>query len=494
MLTLAATSPFTLARAYAQSPNSQAPAPLGATATPSNAPAGFADLAAKVTPAVVNISATEKPAAPEAMAEQPDAPDLPSGTPFDEFLRRFFQEQQQRQHNGRPDKVIGQGSGFIIDPAGYVVTNNHVAGNAVDITVTLPSGEKFPAKLIGKDEKTDLALLKIDANHPLPYIAWGDSDKVRVGDWVVAIGNPFGLGGSVTAGILSARGRDINSGPFDDFLQIDAPINRGNSGGPSFDMNGNVIGINTAIYSPSGGSVGIGFAIPSKLAKPVIDELRQKGRIDRGWLGVQIQEVTPEIAQSLGMPKEKGALVARIEPNSPAAKAGLKTGDVVVGVNGTSVDRLKDLPRLVAEQPAGQKVDLAILRGGRSVAVPVVVAKAPSDQVAAAGDHRRNGDAGQSDSLGLALAPITPETKQRFGLADDAEGVVITAIKRDSDAAQQGLRPGDVITQVNDHRVGSPADVATEVKAAEQAGRDRLLVLVGRQQQERFVALKLGRA
>ena len=299
------------------------------------APDSFADLAAKVTPAVVNISSTHKETEGDSEDQMPF--DFPKGSPFEQLFKPFMEQQRQQHHNA---KITSLGSGFIIDPSGYIVTNNHVIDEATDIEVTTTDGTEYPAKLIGTDTKTDLALLKITAKKPLPFVNFGDSDKERVGDWIMAVGNPFGLGGSVSAGIVSARGRDINAGPFDDFLQLDAAINQGNSGGPTFSTDGDVIGINTAIASPNGGSVGIGFAIPSNLANPVIEALREHGSVERGWLGVEIQKVTPDLAKAMGLPQPEGALVSGVQDGSPATKL-LKTGVVIVGYNGQTVDEMR---------------------------------------------------------------------------------------------------------------------------------------------------------
>jgi serine protease Do len=385
------------------------------------------------------------------------------------------------------------GSGFIIDPSGYVVTNNHVVGKADKIDVTLTDGRKFDAKLIGRDEKTDLALLKINTEKPLPFVNFGDSNVSRVGDWVLAVGNPFGLGGTVTAGIVSARGRDIHSGPYDDFLQIDAAINRGNSGGPTFNVDGDVVGVNTAIYSPNGGSVGIGFAIPSSIAKPVIAELREHGKVDRGWLGVQIQEVTPEIASSLGLKAVNGALVAAVTPDSPAAKAGLKQGDVITGINGHPVERLKDLTLGVANQQAGSKVSLDVWRGGKTENLQASIAQMPKD-IAQASNESSSDTRGQTGQLGLALAPLTPETRDRFNLDEDTKGVLVTAVRRGSAAADIGLRPGDVVAKVNQTDVTAPRQLIHQIEVARKDGRDAVLLLVVRGDEQRFVALPVGKA
>jgi serine protease Do len=456
-------------------------------------PDGFADLAEKVTPAVVNISTTQKvERSAEQMPELPFPPDSPMG----EMLRKFFEQQQG--NNGqpaRPRNVSALGSGFIIDPTGYVVTNNHVVGQADQIKVILSGGETFDAKLVGRDEKTDLALLKVDAKRPLPFVNFGDSDKARVGDWVMAVGNPFGLGGTVTAGIVSARGRDIHSGPYDDYIQTDAAINRGNSGGPMFDMSGAVIGINSAIYSPNGGSVGIGFAVPSSTAKPVIAELRENGKVSRGWLGVQIQEVTPEIAASVGLADGKGAIVSSIMPKSPASSSDLKLGDVILSVNDTEITRLRDLPRIIAETKAGQTVKLAVWREGNRKNVDVTIKEMPAtDQVAAAGEENPAARVQPARVLGMALAPVSRDAKQRFQLSDDVKGAVVTAVTDGSEAAERGIQAGDVIVRVGDKPVTAPADVTRQVKEASSAKRDAVLLLVNRRGAEQFVALKLEKA
>src|SRR5690348_15414160 len=376
------------------------PPPSQTQSAPAVQVPSFAPLVKKVTPAVVNISVTEKAGGDDGDMAQNDEQDQNADpdqggpqqgfpqSPFDEFLRRFFEQQGQPfgRQQGRPFNMpqqhaqrIALGSGFIIDPSGYVVTNNHVVANADKVTVVFQDNSKHPAKVIGRDSKTDLALLKIDAKQPLPYVTWGDSTAAQVGDWVLAVGNPFGLGGTVSTGVISARGRDIHAGPYDDFLQIDASINRGNSGGPTFNLNGQVIGINTAIYSPNGGSVGIGFAIPSSLAKPVIEQIKEHGKVERGWLGVQIQEVTPEIAQSLGLPKPDGALVADVTKDSPAAKAGLKQGDVILGFNGHDIGKVRDLPLVVAETPVGEKAKVDVLRGGDKKTVDVAIGPMPEN-------------------------------------------------------------------------------------------------------------------
>jgi serine protease Do len=458
-------------------------------------PDGFADLAERVTPAVVNISTTQKI---ERSAEQTPEMPFPPDSPMGEMLRKFFEQQQGRsgeQAQPRPRNVSALGSGFIIDPTGFVVTNNHVVGQADQIKVILSGGETFDAKLIGRDEKTDLALLKVDAKRPLPFVSFGESDKARVGDWVMAVGNPFGLGGTVTAGIVSARGRDIHSGPYDDYIQTDAAINRGNSGGPMFDMSGAVIGINSAIYSPNGGSVGIGFAIPSSLAKSVVAELRDNGKVSRGWLGVQIQEVTPEIASSVGLSDGKGAIVSSIMPKSPAASSDLKLGDVILSVNGAEITRLRDLPRVIADTKAGDTVKLAVWRDGSRKNVDVTIREMPAtEQVASATEDSPAARVQPARVLGMALAPLSRDAKQRFKLSDGVKGAVVTDVVDGSEAAERGIQAGDVIVRVGDKQVSAPADVTRQVKEASSAKRDAVLLLVNRRGSEQFVALKLEKA
>jgi len=366
-----------------------------------------------------------------------------------------------------------------------------------DIVVTLNDGKDYPAKLIGTDKKTDLALLKIDAGKPLPAVAFGNSDAARVGDWVLAVGNPFGLGGTVTTGIISARSRDIHAGPFDDFLQIDAPINKGNSGGPTFNLAGEVIGINSAIYSPNGGSVGIGFAIPANEAKPVLNALREHGKVDRGWIGVQIQPVTPEIADSLGLKDAKGTLVTAVQPNGPAAKANMQQGDVILSFNGQDVGQTRELPRIVAATPAGKPVDVVVWRdGGRKTLSVTVAQMKDQEQVASAGDSSPDGqsEGSANRALGVQLSALTPDLRQQLGLGDDVTGVVVMDVTENGPAAKQGLRQGDIIVQVARSKVSDPAEVDKAVQQALSAKRSAVLLLVNRQGDQVFLAVKVGKA
>jgi serine protease Do len=477
--------------------------PLGTNAPAPPMPS-FADLAERLLPAVVNVSTTQtlkaernqQPGQGDPRRRGPDVPQFPPGSPFEEFFKDFFD--RQNRPDAPPRRAQSLGSGFIIDPAGYIVTNNHVIAEADEVKVTLHDNQQLAAKVVGKDTKTDLAVLKVETSKPLPFVKFGNSDASRVGDWVVAIGNPFGLGGSVTQGIISARQRDINAGPYDDFIQTDASINRGNSGGPMFNLAGDVIGINTAIYSPSGGSVGIGFAIPSALAKPVIDQLRQYGKARRGWLGVNIQTVTDEIAESLGLDKPKGALVARVTENGPADKAKVQSGDVVTKFDGKDVTDMRRLPRIVAETPVDKTVPLTVWRKGKEVQLNVKVGELEeNEQVAAVPKNQRQNapqpPANSIETLGMALSPITPDLRDKFEINEKTKGVVITKVDDGSPAAERGLRAGEVIVEINQEQVTSPQQIANKVKEAKTQGRRGVLVMVDRQGEQRFVGLSVDK-
>jgi len=460
----------------------------------------FGPLVKEVMPAVVNISVQMKGDGMVSENQEQGQDQAGPGdngpmqqfppSPFDQFLRRFFQQgpngvPMMPQGPGRMERMA-LGSGFIIDPSGYIVTNNHVVENADKVTVVFQDGTKHPAKIIGRDEKTDLALIKIDAPKPLPYVEWGDSNGSHVGDWVLAVGNPFGLGGTVSTGIISARGRDIHEGPYDDFLQIDASINRGNSGGPTFNLQGRVIGINTAIYSPNGGSVGIGFAIPSSLAKPVIEQLKEHGKVERGWLGVQIQEVTPELAKSLGLPKAEGALVADVTAGGPAQKVGIKQGDVILSYDGHDIAKLRDLPLSVAETPVGETAKVEIWRDGKEQNLSPVIAAMPAhpEQVA------ENGETGQT-TMGLRLAPLTSEMRARLHVGKDVKGVVVTGVSENSPLTTLGIQQGDVIEQVNRHPVATPEEAAHAFDSVKnEAGPDKsVMLLINRHGINQYVAM-----
>ncbi|HUI35549.1 MAG TPA: DegQ family serine endoprotease [Stellaceae bacterium] len=498
----AAVAGIGLGAALALTPLVWAETPAGTT-TPTPAPASvipqqsFAPLVKRVLPAVVNISVTEA-ANPDQMSEQ--LPQQFRGSPFDDMLRRFFDQQQgedqpysHRFGDDAETKQIALGSGFIIDPEGHIVTNNHVVGDASKVEVTLQDGTKYTAKIIGRDKRSDLAVLKIDADKPLPYVTFGDSDRAEIGDWVVAVGNPFGLGGTVTAGVVSARGRDIHAGGFDDFLQIDAPINRGNSGGPTFDLNGNVIGINTAIYSPNGGSVGIGFAVPSNAAQKIVAALEAHGKVERGWLGVQIQEVTPAIASSLGLGNARGALVAVVSPNSPGAKAGLKQGDVILAFNGTGVAKLHDLPRAVAAAAPGSAATLTLWRDGHETTVDVSVGEMPDNpQVAAAGQDNQPGDDTHADAMGMHLSSLTNAVRQELHLGHEVNGVLITRVDNGSVADNLGLSRGDIIVSINQKPVRTPQEAADRLKQIANSPNKTALLLLNRRGVTQYLGVQIG--
>lgn len=466
--------------------NAQAPQPAAM-------PLGFADLVEKLSPAVVNISTTQKMKGGVQMFGMPfsELPDDPQFEPFREFFDRFGQQQGKGGETER--EVYSLGSGFIIDPKGYVITNNHVIDAAEDITVTTSDNTKYKAKIIGRDKKTDLALLKVEPKKDLPAVTLGDSDAMRVGDWVIAIGNPFGLGGSVTQGIISARQRSINSGPFDDFLQTDAPINRGNSGGPLFNTKGEVIGINSAIYSPSGGSVGIGFAIPTALAKPVVDQLKQFGRTHRGWLGVKIQEVSEEVADSVGLAKEMGALVLDVNKDGPAAKAGIQPGDVITAFDGKEISEMRFLPRMVAETKIGKTVPITYWRKNVSKTVEVKVGELDEkddDEDKPDAPRKKGGDKAEGETvLGLDLTPLTPALRSELKLDEKTQGLAITAVKQGSDAGKKGLHEGDVVIDVNGAPAKSVDDFKKAVDSAKKSGRKFVLIRVLHEGEESFVTV-----
>jgi len=456
------------------------------------APESFSGLAKKVTPAVVNIASSHE-ANESAGQLQPFPFQFPEGSPFEKFFRDF-RNQMGPRGNVKPQHhtITGLGSGFIVDPAGYVVTNNHVVDGATKVSVRLDDNSVYPAKIIGVDAQTDLALLKIDAKRSLPSVQFGNSDKAEVGDWVMAVGNPFGLGGTVTAGIISARGRNIDAGPYDDFLQIDAPINKGNSGGPLFGLNGQVMGINTAIYSPNGGSVGIGFAIPSNVAKPVIAQLRKSGKVERGWLGVEIQKLSPEMADAVGLKSAKGVIVAQVTPDSPASKAGLKRGDIILSFAGKDVESPRALAREVAKNPAGSERKMTIWRERGEKTLAVVTGHQPSrGKVARSESGNEEDDSHHSADLNANLAQLTPERRAEFRISDDVKGVLVLDVKSGS-VFEQGLRPGDVIEQVDQTAVSTPDDVDRLVHEAKSKSKKSVLLLVKRQGHDLFLGLKLG--
>ncbi|MBO0661851.1 Do family serine endopeptidase [Jiella sp. MQZ9-1] len=449
---------------------------------------GFADVVSKVSPAVVSVRVTEdvKTAADDGEDQMQNPFD---NLPKDHPLRRFFDMpgMQGAKPHGRqlPRHAIAQGSGFFISDDGYLVTNNHVVDGGSKFTVVMDDGKEYDAKLVGTDKRTDLALLKVNATHKFTYVAWGDDSKVRVGDWVVAVGNPFGLGGTVTAGIVSARGRDIGAGPYDDFLQIDAAVNRGNSGGPDFNLEGQVIGINTAIFSPSGGNVGIAFAIPASVAQGVIQSLKEHGSVQRGWLGVQIAPVTDDIAEAVGLAESKGAIVTLPDNETPASKAGIKTGDVITAVDGQTVATPRELARSIGDDRPGTTVNITVWRDGQAKNIPVKLGNLASL------------DESASVSSKNGAVPTNPSSLSGYGLtvtpSEDGNGVVVTDIDPDSTAAEKGMQPGDVIVAVNGKAVTDQKEVREALRDAAKSGRKAALFQLRQGDQNRFVALPLNK-
>jgi serine protease Do len=484
------------------------PVPLTRLVQPAmarSAPDSFADLAAKLLPAVVNVSSTQTVTAKNGgPGAGPEIPMFPPGSPFEQFFKDFLNRNKQGQGQGGGDahpqperRAQSLGSGFIIDSAGYVVTNNHVIEGADEVSVTLQDNTTLKAEIIGRDESGDIALLKVKSDKPLPTVDFGDSTQSRVGDWVLAIGNPFGLGGTVTAGIVSARGRDIHQGQYDDFIQTDAAINRGNSGGPLFNMDGQVIGINTAIFSPSGGSIGIGFSIPSNMAKNIVAQLKEYGHPRRGWLGVKIQQVTPDIAESLGLKDPSGAMIAGITDGGPADKAKLRAGDVILKFDGQDVKEMHNLPRIVADAEVGKQVPVVLWRDGKEVTLETTLAERPADAQLAAVDAGAKPDTTQTTDiagLGLKVAPLNQDLKDKFQLGADQKGVVITDVAPNTSAADRGLKPGDVIMEVQQGEVASPADIQKQVDAARKADRKFVLMLIQREGGTQYIPLSLSKS
>jgi len=447
----------------------------------------FADVVEMVSPAVVAISVVQQA---EAMPMSAFPRQLPGrqGSPFDDFFGRFFGAPGMVPPSGQPVRALG--SGFLVDASGYIVTNNHVVENAETIKVLLQDGRELDAWLVGTDAKTDLALLKVETKGALPAVAFGDSDVARVGDWVLAIGNPFGLGGSATAGIISARGRDIRSGPYDDYLQIDAPINSGNSGGPVFNADGDVIGVNTAIYSPNGGNVGIGFAIPSRQVEKIVDELRMSGVVHRGWLGVQIQDIDDELANSFGLDNADGALIADVVDDSPAAKAGLQVGDVITEFGNEAIRSAKNLSIAVANADPSKKVPVKIVRNGTRKTMQVRLGEAET-AVANATDGRSS-DASVTDALGMNLVELNDNYRQQLGLPEHFSGVLVNKVQPGSSAARQGIQPGDVILRVGSERVSTVAGAKAAIAEAKSSGSGHAAMLVKRRDSQQFVSVAVS--
>ena len=466
-------------------PNSPIAVAQTTAATPYvNAPFSFADLAEKVRPAVVSIqvkNGVKKKKRGQSFEYK--GPDLPDGHPLKEFFKRFGEDSPRGQRRGRPS--ASQGSGFFISSDGYLVTNHHVINGASEISITMENGDKHDAEIIGSDERTDLALLKVKVKKTLPFVNFAEK-TARVGDWVLAVGNPFGLGGSVTAGIVSAHKRNIGSGPYN-FLQIDAAVNRGNSGGPTFGLDGTVIGVNTAIFSPSGGNVGIAFAVPSVLAKRIVDQLKNNGKVARGWLGVTIQSVDEDIAASLGLDKPKGAMVTSFTKNSPASKSDMEVGDLIVAVDGSPIDDSRDLARKIAGYAPKHKVNVTVLRDGKEEEITIRLGSFPSSkQLVSLQKQDKKPTSEEMEDLGMSLAPAS-----EFTSGSVEEGVVIVEVNPDSDAANKGLKAGDIILEVAGDIVSDPADVAKGVRKARKKGRRSVHMLVRSGDRQRFIALPL---
>jgi serine protease Do len=488
-----------------------------------DAPAGFADLAAQLLPAVVNVASTESSATANAdSGSSGDTSGSDSGSgnsaagsgsapaasssgasvalpPVDKSFKQFLDSAEgpgspDAAHSG--DQMQSLGSGFIIDPSGLIVTNNHVIDGAESMSVILSDGTSLPAKLVGRDTKNDIALLRVHPDHPLKAVHFASSRAARIGDWVIAIGNPYGLGGTVTAGIISARGRDLEEDGSSDYIQTDAAINRGNSGGPLFNMSGQVIGINTAIYSPSGGSVGIGFAIPSDEVSAVVDQLRRYGKPRRGWMGVQVQAVTPDIAAALGMPDATGAMVATVAPGGPAAHAHLQPGDVILGFDGRTVPDMKSFPRMVEDSGVGEPAVIDYWRGGHQDSARLTIADQPAAPAAAAKPKPAPPPAPPAPAsvagLGLTLSDLTPGLSTKFNIASDTHGVIITSVAPDSVAARQGLAPGDVILQLGDAPVGRMRDVLSRIASLRAARQNEVLLLVQGSDETQWISLDVN--
>ena len=447
-------------------------------------PDGIADVAEQVIDAVVNVSTKQS-----VDLSSGAMPQLPPGSPFEEFFEEFFKNRRgqggQNGQNGQtpaPRRVNSLGSGFIIDTSGLVVTNNHVIADADEVNVILNDGTTLKAEVIGRDQKTDLALLKVTPTKPLKAVKFGDSDKLRLGEWVIAIGNPFSLGGTVTAGIVSARNRDIQSGPYDNYIQTDAAINRGNSGGPLFNLNGEVIGVNTAIISPSGGSIGIGFAVPSKTVVPVVDQLREFKEVRRGWLGVRIQQVSDEIAESLSIKPARGALIAGIDDKGPAKPAGIEPGDVVVKFDGKDIKEMRDLPKIVADTPVGKDVEVVIIRKGKEEKKTVKLGRLEDEKKQAALDPKKDATPDAKPvvkkALGLDLANLTDDLRKKHNIKEKVKGVLITGVDPNSPASEKRLAPGMVIAEVQQQPVTNAAELQQRIEKLKKDGKKAAVLLV----------------
>jgi serine protease Do len=456
-----------------------------------------ADLADRLLPAVVEISVESKPAG--GGGGTMEVPQMPEDSPFKDFFDDFFKKKQGDGGGDLPGgrTVSSMGSGFIVDAQGLIVTNNHVVEGADSIEVHMQDGTRMKAELVGRDAKTDLAVLRVKPAKPLPVVAFGDSDKLRIGEWVIAIGNPFGLGGSVSLGIVSARNRDINAGPYDDFIQTDAAINKGNSGGPLFSLNGDVMGINTAIFSPTGGSVGIGFSVPSNTAKGVVDQLIKYGETRRGWLGVRVQSMSDEIVESMGLPKNSGALVADVTEGSPGKTAGIEPGDVITEFNGRPIKDMKELPKAVAATDIGATVVVKVIRKGKDMAFNVTIGRLEDGEKLVAADDKKKADGAAATTvtaLGMTAATMTDELRERYKVEDKVKGAVITEVAKEGAAVDKGLDVGDVIMEAGGKPVEVAGDISKAIEDAEKAGKSSVLLLAakaGKAGETRFIALKI---
>ena len=457
-------------------------------------PESVADIAEKVLDAVVNISTSQSVGAQSSGPRTVPPPQGPQGSPFDDFFEEFFKRRGEDDSN-RPRRVSSLGSGFVIDPEGIVITNNHVIADADEVFANFNDGSKLKAEIIGRDPKTDIAVLRIKPEKPLTAVSFGDSDRIRVGDWVMAIGNPFGLGGSLSVGVVSARNRDINSGPYDNFIQTDAAINRGNSGGPLFNMQGEVIGVNTAIISPTGGSIGIGFSIPAKTAVAVIGQLREFGETRRGWIGVRIQQIDDQIAETLGIGKARGALIAGVNDDGPAAKAGMKSGDVIVKFDGQDIREMRDLPRAVAATAVNKAVDVVVLRNGKEQTLRITLGRLEDSEKAQQASAKPVAPATSSVTrrlLGLELSQLTDDMRKRFKVRDNIKGIVIVSVEPNSPLTDQRVMPGDVISEVTGQAVASPVDLQKRIDALKKEGKkSALLLLTNTAGEQRFVPVTI---
>jgi serine protease Do len=469
----------------------QTTTPEGPAATVATLP-NIADLADKLLPSVVEISIQSKVAGTTS-----PIPEMPEDAPFKDFFDDFFKRRQQGQGQGQGpnDRTVNSmGSGFVVDATGLIVTNNHVVEGADTIEVHFQDGTDLKAELVGRDPKTDLAVIRVKSEKPLPVVKFGDSDSLRIGEWVIAIGNPFGLGGSVSLGIVSARNRDINAGPYDDFIQTDAAINKGNSGGPLFNLNGDVMGINTAIFSPTGGSVGIGFSVPANTARGVIDQLVKYGETRRGWLGVRLQTISDDIAESMSIDKSRGALVAEVTKDGPGEKAGIKAGDVILEFNGKKIGEMRELPRAVAETEVGKKVAVLVLRDGKEVPLTVELGRLEDGEKKTAAAGSSAPAAATVTTLGMTVSSLTEELRKKYSIAEKMAGAVVTEVAQEGAAADKRIEVGDVVVEAGGKPVIGAGDISVAIENAEKEGKSSVLLLIakgGKEGETRFIALRI---